>query len=124
MPTPVREKFRDSAVYSGSGATYAGAMWFGAEMFKTLGYYVTESSQHVASMFPFSVKNRNTSNIPALRWTHIKKLQMWQRRITRRQATGRPVKSNYRFPIDHSWEFGSIIIHSLETGQPSRFTAM
>jgi alpha-galactosidase len=29
------------------------------------------------------------------------------------------LRMNYQFPLDHSTEFGSIIIHSIETGEPS-----
>ena len=118
----LREKFRDSAVYSGSGATYAGADVVRAEMFKTFGYYVTESSQHVASYVSlFRKKPEHSKQYRLSDGTQYQKnFQMWAAQDHQKdKQLEDQVKSNYRFPIDHSGEFGSIIIHSLETGQPS-----
>ena len=118
----LREKFKDSAVYSGNDATYAGADVVRAELFKTFGYYVTESSQHVASYAPHFRKK--PEHIKQYRLSdgaqYQKNFQMWavQDRQKDKQLQDQ-VMGDYRFPIDHSGEFGSIIIHSIETGEPS-----
>ena len=56
----LRQKLKDPAVYSDLESRYAGPDIVRAEMFKTFGYYITESSGHTASYIPyFRKKARN-----------------------------------------------------------------
>ena len=49
----LREKFKDSSVYSRPDAHWAGADIVRAEVFKAFGYFVTESSQHMSEYVPY-----------------------------------------------------------------------
>jgi alpha-galactosidase len=116
----LREKFKNPAVYSGSDAHYAGADIVRAEMFKTFGYYVTESSGHCASYVPYFRKRLET-----IEQYKISSGAKYQSNIAINQARDKEqdellkkkLADNFRFPVDHSGEYGSIIIHSIETGQ-------
>jgi alpha-galactosidase len=115
----LREKFKDPAAYSGKDADD----WHvpdivRAEIFKAFGYYVTESSMHMGTYVPYFKKR------PEL----IKRFKLVEHAFepgddSRQAQDGilrQQISSNYKFPITHSGEYGSIIIHSLETGKPSR----
>jgi alpha-galactosidase len=118
----LREKFKDPSVYSGSDAHYAGADIVRAEMFKTFGYYVTESSGHCASYVPYFRKRQET-----IEQYKISSGAKYQSNIANNQARDKEqdellkqkLATNFKFPVDHSGEYGSIIIHSIETGEPA-----
>ena len=118
----LREKFKNTNIYANPNAHYSGSDIVRAEIFKTFGYYVTESSAHVASYVPYFRKKPE----------HIKQYQLadgtkyqsnaqfWLAEDKEKdKKLEQLIRTNYKFPIDHSGEFGSIIIHSLETGKPS-----
>ena len=118
----LREKFKDINVYANPKAHYSGSDTVRAEVFKTFGYYVTESSAHVASYVPYFRKKPE----------HIKRYQLsdgakyqsnakfWLAEDKEKdKKLEQLIRTNFKFPIDHSGEFGSIIIHSIETGKPS-----
>jgi alpha-galactosidase len=118
----LREKFKDPGVYSGPNAHYAGADVVRAEIFKTFGYYVTESSAHMAAYVPYFRKT--PEDIEKYKLANGAKyqstVQVWKSQDKQQdEKLAQQLSSNYRFPIDHSGEFGSIIIHSVETGTPS-----
>jgi alpha-galactosidase len=114
----LREKFKDPAVYSRVKAHWAGPDIVRAEIFKAFGYFVTESSMHMASYVPYFKKR------PEL----IRKFKVDDRRLLRAprpsleqdEELRKQLHTKYEFPITHSGEYGSIIIHSIETGKPSR----
>lgn len=114
----LREKFKDSAVYLRVKAHWAGPDIVRAEIFKAFGYFVTESSMHMAAYVPFFKKR------PEL----IRKFKVDDRRLLRAprpsleqdEELRKQLQSKYEFPITHSGEYGSIIVHSIETGKPSR----
>lgn len=49
----LRERFKDPAVYSGPEAHWAGPDIVRVEVFKALGYFPTESSQHLSEYVPW-----------------------------------------------------------------------
>jgi alpha-galactosidase len=115
----LREKFKDSAVYSGKDTDdWHVVDIVRAEIFKAFGYYVTESSMHMGTYVPYFKKR------PEL----IKKFKLVEHafdpgnnsRELQDIELRRQIDSDYKFPLTHSSEYGSILIHSLETGEPSR----
>jgi alpha-galactosidase len=118
----LREKFKDPGVYDNPKAHYSGYDIVRAEIFKAFGYYVTESSAHMAAYVPyfrkkpehieqFKLNNGVNYQNNVANWTARDKEQD--------EKLQEQLKSNYMFPIDHSGEFGSIIVHSMETGKPA-----
>ena len=118
----LREKLQDPAIYSGPEAHWAGPDVVRAEIFKAFGYFVTESSIHMGGYVPYFKK------CPEL----IAKFKLDEksgevvrnkRAIRDQELTKLPqqLRDNVKFPLVHSTEYGSIIIHSLETGKPSVF---
>jgi alpha-galactosidase len=113
------EKFKDPAIYSAPEAHWAGPDVVRAEIFKAFGYFVTESSRHMGIYVPYFSKNTEL----------IKKFMLdgdipggnrWQ------DADAELIKqlsTNFVFPTAHSGEYGSSIIHALETGKPFRINA-
>jgi alpha-galactosidase len=118
----LREKLQDPAVYSGPEAHWAGPDVVRAEIFRAFGYFVTESSIHMGGYVPYFKKR------PEL----IEKFKLDEksgevvrakRAVRDQELTKLPqqLRTDYEFPLVHSTEYGSIIIHSLETGNPSVF---
>jgi alpha-galactosidase len=121
----LREKFKDPAVYSGLDAHWDGPDVVRAEIFKAFGYFNTEASSIVAHMIPYFFKNNRPELFerfklvtPKTRDNDIKKLDKTRReqdKIFRDQLNG-----DIKFPIIRSTEYCATIIHSIETGIPSR----
>jgi alpha-galactosidase len=119
----LKEKFKDPAVYSGPDAAYNGPDVARAELFKAFGYYVTESSKHVSTYVPYFRKN--PADIERyLQDSGEKYLNAGQRFAARTQERNedfkRKIESNYKFPLVHSGEFGTLIIRAFETGVPAQ----
>jgi alpha-galactosidase len=118
----LREKFKDENVYANPNAHYSGSDIVRAEIFKNFGYYVTESSAHMATYVPYFRKNQ--ADIARYKLNNGEKFKTivpnWKARDKEQDdKLQEELRTNYVFPIDHSGEFGSIIIHSIETGKPS-----
>jgi len=89
------------------------------ELFKRLGYFVTESSEHFSEYGPWFIKRGREDlikkfNIP---------LDEYPRRCERQMASWERLRKDLEHPakpfeVRRSVEFGSLIIHSLETGIP------
>ena len=89
------------------------------EMFKRLGYFVTESSEHFSEYVPWFIKHDRPDlidrfNIP---------LDEYIRRCENQIAGWDAMRAEYEDPnsaveVTRSHEYGSGIIHSLETGTP------
>ena len=114
----IREKFKDPAIYSAPDAHWAGPDMVRAEIFKAFGYFNTESSVHMSEYTPYFRKRPDLFEKYKLKYLFD---DNW---IKRRQGEDEEfrqlIKSNKKFPISHSGEYGSIIINSIETGKPSR----
>jgi alpha-galactosidase len=89
------------------------------DIFKRLGYFVTESSEHFSEYGPWFIKRGREDlikrfNIP---------LDEYPRRCEEQMAAWERLRSELENPdapleVRRSVEFGSLIIHSLETGIP------
>ena len=89
------------------------------DMFKRLGYFVTESSEHFAEYAPWYIKRGREDlikrfNIPLDEYPRRCESQMaeWENLRKELESSDKPVE------IRRSVEYGSLIIHSLETGTP------
>lgn len=86
-----------------------------AELFRRLGYYVTESSEHNAEYFAHFIPHAGEIerlNIPINEYIRRSEENLHEFEDTRDQlARGEP------FEIERSEEYASLIIHSMETGQ-------
>jgi alpha-galactosidase len=89
------------------------------DMFKRLGYFVTESSEHFAEYTPWYIKQGREDlitrfNIPLDEYPRRCESQMaeWESLRNELEGSDKPIE------IRRSVEYGSLIIHSLETGTP------
>ena len=115
----LREKFKDPAVYSGKDTDdWMVPNIVRTEVFKAFGYYVTESSMHMATYVPYFKKRPEL--IKKFKLTEPSSEQLSKPRLAQDEELRKQLRANHQFPISHSGEYGSIIIHSMETGTPSR----
>jgi alpha-galactosidase len=117
----LRERFKDPAIYSVPDAHWAGPDIIRAEIFKAFGYFVTESSKHMATFVPYFSKRPELMErfkLDKRRFEH-----MSEERTRQDQQLMQQVRGNHEFPIIRSIEYGATIIHSIETGKPSRINA-
>ncbi|MEM8861089.1 MAG: alpha-glucosidase/alpha-galactosidase [Chloroflexota bacterium] len=91
------------------------------EMFKRLGYFVTESSEHFSEYVPWFIKDGRGDllkefDIPIDEyiWRCEQQIQEWNEQ---REILEDPTKP---LPLEESVEFGSHIIRAMETGEPTR----
>jgi alpha-galactosidase len=89
------------------------------EVFKRVGYFVTESSEHFSEYVPWFIKRDRSDlieefNIPLDEYIRRCEVQIagWQD-LRKRMENGEE-----KVEVKRSHEYGSLIIHSLETGQP------
>lgn len=89
------------------------------EMYRRLGYFVTESSEHFAEYVPWFIKEGRDDLIDRFGipldeypWRCERQLEGWQGLRARLEDPDRPLN------VRPSHEYGSAIIHSLETGEP------
>lgn len=90
------------------------------EMFKRLGYFVTESSEHFSEYTPWFIKENRPELIDKFQipldeyiWRCERNLEQWDKLQTELEDP------NSTIEVKRSHEYGSTIIHSLETGDPS-----
>ncbi len=90
------------------------------DMYTRLGYFVTESSEHFSEYVPWYIKSGREDliaryNIPLDEYPRRCENQIaeWQTLSRDLTDTSKP------FPIKRSVEYGSTIIRSMETGEPS-----
>ncbi len=89
------------------------------DVFSRLGYFVTESSEHFSEYVPWFIKRHRPDlveryNIP---------LDEYIRRCEQQIADWEALRQTFEDPastvtVQRSEEYGSLIIHSMETGQP------
>jgi alpha-galactosidase len=89
------------------------------EMLKRLGYFVTESSEHFAEYVPWFIKRDRPDliarfNIPLDEYIRRCEEQIanWDAMQVDFENRDKPIK------VERSGEYGSLIIHSMETGEP------
>ncbi|GAB4566327.1 MAG: alpha-glucosidase/alpha-galactosidase [Anaerolineae bacterium] len=127
------------------------------EMFRRLGYFVTESSEHFAEYVPYFIRRDRPDlierfNVPLdeyprrceaqiADWEEMRaaledpdpeaivryeraRIEEWIQRVAREDPERAETLSQEllaetgRRPVRHSGEYGTLIIHSMETGQP------
>lgn len=88
------------------------------EMFKRLGYFVTESSEHFAEYVPWFIKEGREDlieqfNVPLDEYIRRCENQIagWEKQRARLES------GEEKIEVRRSHEYGSLIIHSMETGQ-------
>jgi len=91
------------------------------DMFDRLGYFVTESSEHLSEYVPWFIKHDRPDlieryNIPLDEYLTRCENQINEWEDMRVQLEAKETKIEFI----HSVEYGSLIIHSLETGEPRR----
>jgi alpha-galactosidase len=117
----LREKLKNTAIYSAADAHWAGPDVVRAEIFKAFGYFVTESSVHMSTYVPYFRKRPELIDkfkLDTLRfdqWAESRKKQDAEFKLK--------LNSDEKIPLNPSVEYGSVIIHSMETGKPSRINA-
>lgn len=89
------------------------------EMLKRTGYFVTESSEHFAEYVPHFIRRDRPDlieqlNIPLDEYPRRCELQiiLWEYMRQQLEASDEPLE------VQRSNEYGSLIIHSMETGEP------
>jgi alpha-galactosidase len=117
----LREKLKDPTIYSREDATWAGADDVRVEIFKAFGYFNTESSRHMSEYVPYFRKKNRPELFEKFK---IRKLPDFEGRekITREQdeELRQQLSTGFKFPLSRTDEYCSAIIHSIETGVPSR----
>jgi alpha-galactosidase len=89
-----------------------------AELFRRLGYYPTESSEHHAEYNPWFIPKGD-----AVERYHIpigEYLDRVAHNLDEYEATRRRLDAGEPFEIEQSGEYAAVIIHSLLTGEPAR----
>jgi alpha-galactosidase len=116
----LREKFKDLEVYSNSDAHWAGPDIVRAEIFKALGYFNTESSQHMSEYVPYFRKRPELFERFKLRDPMQRSEGMNVDRRRRDEDMRRIIESDEIIPLKRSHEYCVQIIHAKETGTPLR----
>ena len=86
------------------------------ELMRRFGYFVTESSEHNAEYTPYFLKRDELIerfDIPVDDY-----IRRSERNLRRYARTRRKLLAGDSFPLERSVEYGSLIIHSLATGEP------
>lgn len=88
------------------------------EMLKRLGYFVTESSEHFSEYTPWFIKRDRPDLIEQFNIPLDEYITRCENQITGWQHMRTYYESDAPIEVARSPEYGSLIIHSLETGQP------
>src|SRR5579859_6873024 len=90
------------------------------DMFKRLGYFVTESSEHFSEYVPWYLKRDRPDLITRFNIPLDEYIARCERQIAEWEAMRSTLEtSNEPLKIERSREYGATIIHSMETGEPS-----
>ena len=89
------------------------------EMFKRLGYFVTESSEHFSEYVPWFIKRDRPDLIEQFGIPLDEYIQRCENQITGWESLRVELENSDKpLKVTRSHEYGSLIIHSLETGLP------
>lgn len=116
----LREKFKDPNVYSRPDAHWAGPDIVRVEIFKALGYFNTESSQHMSEYVPYFRKRPELFEKFMLRDPTLRIEGVGEDRKRQDDAMRRVIESDQIIPLRRSGEYCSSIIHAMETGIPTQ----
>ena len=89
------------------------------EMFKRLGYFVTESSEHFSEYVPWFIKRDRDDLIEEFHIPLDEYIRRCERNIQKWETTQAKMEDpQSEVEVKRSHEYGSGIIHSMETGEP------
>ncbi len=88
------------------------------EMFKRLGYFVTESSEHFSEYTPWFIKHDRPELIEEFNIPLDEYIRRCEVQIAGWEQLRRDLEAGKDIDVRRSHEYGSLIIHSIETGQP------
>ena len=88
------------------------------EMLKRLGYFVTESSEHFSEYTPWFIKRDRPDLIEQFNIPLDEYITRCENQLIGWQHMRTYYESDAPIEVTRSPEYGSLIIHSLETGQP------
>jgi alpha-galactosidase len=88
------------------------------EMFKRLGYFVTESSEHFSEYVPWFIKRDRPDLIEQFNIPLDEYITRCERQIAEWEKQRSALEGGAQIEVHQSVEYGSGIIHSLETGTP------
>jgi len=88
------------------------------EMFNRLGYFVTESSEHFSEYVPWFIKRDRPDLIEEFNIPLDEYIRRCEVQIASWEAQRAALESGGKLDVHQSMEYGSLIIHSLETGIP------
>jgi alpha-galactosidase len=86
------------------------------DMYKRLGYFPTESSEHSAEYSPWYM--RHDSEIERLRIPVADYVGRSAAGVDEYEAVKAKLAAGEPFEVERSWEYASLIINSMETGEP------
>lgn len=88
------------------------------EMFQRLGYFVTESSEHFSEYVPWFIKRDRPDLIERFNIPLDEYIRRCENQIAGWDKQRAELEAGADIEVRRSHEYGSLIIHSLETGQP------
>ncbi|HYP40654.1 MAG TPA: alpha-glucosidase/alpha-galactosidase, partial [Chloroflexia bacterium] len=88
------------------------------EMLARLGYFVTESSEHFAEYVPWFIKRDRPDLIEQFNIPLDEYIRRCEVQIRQWDSLSRELEHTAPDAVRHSGEYGSLIIQSMETGQP------
>lgn len=88
------------------------------EMFKQLGYFVTESSEHFAEYCPYFIRRDRPDLVEKFNVPLDEYIRRCEHQIAGWEKHRLEYESDAPLEVHRSHEYGSLIIHSIETGTP------
>ena len=88
------------------------------EMFKRLGYFVTESSEHFSEYVPWFIKRDRPELIEEFNIPLDEYITRCENQIAGWNTLRADLEAGKGLEVNRSHEYGSLIIHSIETGTP------
>ena len=89
------------------------------DMLQRLGYFVTESSEHFSEYVPWFIKRDRPDLIERYNIPLDEYIRRCEEQIANWEELGQQLRSDVQaLEIERSVEYGSLIIHSIETGEP------
>jgi alpha-galactosidase len=88
------------------------------ELFRRVGYFVTESSEHFSEYVPWFIKRDRPDLIERFNIPLDEYIARCENQIAEWEGLRAELEGGAPIEVKRSHEYGSLIIHSLETGQP------
>lgn len=88
------------------------------EMLKWLGYFVTESSEHFSEYTPYFIRRDSPELIERFNVPLDEYIRRCEDQIAGWQSLKAKMEAGEELEVRRSHEYGSLIIHSMETNQP------